>query len=111
MDKKLEYFLNNSNYKEPKSKKNEIITSRTYTSTKRVGRWSKKENELFFKALKICGLEFTLIENLFKNRTRKQIKNKFRKEIKNNENKIKDILKYACFDKNEYEKLKRESKN
>ncbi|KAG0436320.1 Transcription factor TFIIIB component B'' [Dictyocoela muelleri] len=88
----------------------EIINSRTYATGDRHGRWSTKEYILFYKALEICGPEFSLIEQIIKTRTRKQIKNKFKKEMKVNEEKIKKILSMkSVFNNEEFEKLKKEN--
>lgn len=84
-----------------------IITSRTYTASGKHGRWSKKENFLFYRALELCGLEFSLVEQIVKTRSRKQIKNKFKKELKGNGDRIKKILSLNnAFNNDEFEKLK-----
>ena len=41
-------------------------------------RWAKEETELFFRALRHFGTDFTLIAQLFPKRDRKHIKNKVR---------------------------------
>ena len=42
-------------------------------------RWGKDETDLFFKALRHFGTDFTLIAQLFPKRDRKHIKNKYNK--------------------------------
>jgi transcription factor TFIIIB component B'' len=39
-------------------------------------RWAKEETDLFFRALRHFGTDFTLIAQLFPKRDRKHIKNK-----------------------------------
>ena len=41
-------------------------------------RWAKEETELFFRALRHVGTDFTLLAQLFPKRDRKHIKNKVR---------------------------------
>jgi transcription factor TFIIIB component B'' len=86
---------------------NQIITSLTFTRKLKNMKWSKVDTELFYRALEMCGTEFTLISELFRDKTRKQIKNKFLKEEKNNPQRISDTLKLAKnFDNEAYENLK-----
>ncbi|EPR78779.1 Transcription initiation factor TFIIIB Bdp1 subunit [Spraguea lophii 42_110] len=117
MDLNLSHYLKNSNFsKRIKKKKSEdgerlldeeIITSHTFRKRAKFPRWTITENELFFNALEICGLEFTLISELFDNKTRKQIKAKYKREEKNNPQKISSIMsKIKSFDAEKYNSLK-----
>lgn len=65
--------------------KEDRVTSTTYRkhTTKRT-RWTREETFMFYKALKVCGTDFTLMEKVFFDRERKQLKNKFNKEEKEN---------------------------
>ncbi|RKP22119.1 hypothetical protein ROZALSC1DRAFT_26502, partial [Rozella allomycis CSF55] len=58
----------------------------------RSDRWSKFEDELFYKALNVCGTDFGLMSKLFPYRDRVQLKNKFKKEEKFNPRKINEAL-------------------
>lgn len=57
-------------------------TSNSFTEREKTERWSKEETRQFFKSLQQCGTDFSIIEQLFPSRTRKQLKNKFKKEEK-----------------------------
>lgn len=41
--------------------------------------WGLEETRLFYHVLRQCGLEFSMMQSFFPNRTRKEIKAKFRK--------------------------------
>ena len=45
-------------------------------------RWEPEETIRFYKALRICGTDFSLMETMFPCRDRKQLKSKYQKEIK-----------------------------
>eukprot|EP00164_Ancoracysta_twista_P006090 GFYU01008403.1.p1 GENE.GFYU01008403.1~~GFYU01008403.1.p1 ORF type:complete len:218 (-),score=66.53 GFYU01008403.1:73-726(-) len=60
------------------------LTSNTYSNRLSTDRWTKHETAKFYDAIRKYGTDFTLIEQLFPNRTRKHIKNKFKKEEKLN---------------------------
>lgn len=47
-------------------------------------KWDEDETKKFYKVLEIMGLDFTLMEQFFANRTRKQLLRKFHKEKKKN---------------------------
>ncbi|XP_067140478.1 transcription factor TFIIIB component B'' homolog [Centruroides vittatus] len=42
--------------------------------------WTDKETTKFYKALNVVGTDFSLMQNLFPNRTRQELKNKFKRE-------------------------------
>lgn len=42
--------------------------------------WSDKETTKFYKALNVVGTDFSLMQNLFPNRSRQELKNKFKRE-------------------------------
>jgi transcription factor TFIIIB component B'' len=82
------------------------VTSATYGKRGKPKRWSEGDTELFYKALEICGTEFSLIGSLFPNRERKQIKAKYLRECKLNPERIDDALKFhKSFDDEAFEKL------
>lgn len=85
-----------------------IVTSSTFGKKKGGLRWSKKEMELFYKALEICGIEFSLISSLFPNKERKHIKAKYLKEVKTNPSRIDEVLReYKMFDQTAYNELRK----
>ncbi len=55
-------------------------TSNSFSEREKTERWQTNETRLFFKSLQQCGTDFSMIEQLFPRRTRKQLKNKFKKE-------------------------------
>lgn len=84
-----------------------IVTSSTFGKKKGALRWSKKEIELFYKALEICGIEFSLISSLFPNKDRKHIKAKYIKEAKMNPERINEVLNESkAFDPAAYNDLR-----
>ncbi|EEQ81479.1 hypothetical protein NCER_102073 [Vairimorpha ceranae BRL01] len=85
-----------------------IVTSATYlTKKRRNNRWTKQETEYFYEALSLCGLEFTLISDLFLNKDRKACRMKYHAECKNNKNRINVALnKKETFCPHRYEELK-----
>ncbi|KAI5173158.1 hypothetical protein NEFER03_2127 [Nematocida sp. LUAm3] len=88
----------------------ERITSFSYGKpyAKR-GKWSKEETALFYKALSICGTDFSLLEKVFMDKERKQLKNKFTKEEKEHPERITHALGLSrSFSKEELTKLAKE---
>ncbi|KAI5181283.1 hypothetical protein NEOKW01_1502 [Nematocida sp. AWRm80] len=87
------------------------VTSFSYgkSSTSRT-RWTKEETLLFYQALSLCGTDFTLLEEIFTDKTRKQIKNKFSKEERTSPELISHALTQPTkkFSKNNLDKLKQE---
>lgn len=84
-----------------------IVTSSTFRKPRGKTHWTDDDNKLFYEALMICGMEFTLISELFPEKTRKQVKRKFLKEEKFNKRKIDSILnRTQKFDRDAYNSLK-----
>ncbi|KAH9386584.1 uncharacterized protein NEMAJ01_1480 [Nematocida major] len=72
-------------------------------------RWSKEETIVFYKALSLCGTDFTLLEKVFTDKTRKQIKNKFSNEEKQQPERISQVLSDPKkFKREDLEALRRE---
>ena len=69
------------------------VTSASFAKKCQTQRWSHEETRKFYKLLEIFGCDFSLIQTLFKGRTRQQIKNKFRKEERINKQWIEHALK------------------
>ena len=73
--------------------KNSTVVFETNKTANNYGRWSKKrrhndwsqkETIKFFRALSVVGSDFSLMESIFKNRSRQELKLKFKKEEKIN---------------------------
>ncbi|KAI5191978.1 hypothetical protein NEMIN01_1762 [Nematocida minor] len=72
-------------------------------------RWTKEETILFYRALSLCGTDFTLLERVFTDKTRKQIKNKFTNEEKTQPERISQVLLLPKkFKREDLEALKKE---
>lgn len=77
-----------------------------YKRQKRTKEWSHEETVKFYRCLNTVGTDFSLMLNLFPNRTRRDLKLKFKKEEKNNPGLVdKALLKFNSFD---IEELQRE---
>eukprot|EP00762_Andalucia_godoyi_P005254 ANDGO_06709.mRNA.1 Transcription factor TFIIIB component B'' len=68
------------------------ITSATFLRHKPGPRWSADETERFYRMLSMFGTDFTILQRLFPNRTRRQIKSKFTREDKMNPGRLDDAL-------------------
>merc|ERR1719174_2262447 len=68
------------------------LNSATYSRRTNPERWSYADTELFYKALREFGTDFSLIERLFPGRNRRQIKRKWLKEEKKNPVRIEEAL-------------------
>eukprot|EP01090_Pellita_catalonica_P021270 TRINITY_DN7919_c0_g1_i1.p1 TRINITY_DN7919_c0_g1~~TRINITY_DN7919_c0_g1_i1.p1 ORF type:complete len:220 (+),score=57.41 TRINITY_DN7919_c0_g1_i1:3-662(+) len=55
-------------------------------------RWTYEDTNRFYEALRECGTNFSMIEMLFPERTRRQIKNKFKREERDNPQTIEEAL-------------------
>lgn len=69
------------------------ITSATYSKKNTSERWTSDDVERFYRALQMCGTDFSMIEVLFPTRTRTHIRNKFKKEERDNPVRIENCLK------------------
>lgn len=56
------------------------VTSGTYLKRNPSEKWTEEELDKFYKALRQCGTDFSMIAKFFPNRNRRQIKNRFKKE-------------------------------
>jgi hypothetical protein len=68
------------------------ITSRSFTTYSPNDRWSNDETNLFYEGLQQCGTDFTLLQRLFPNKTRRQIRNKYKKEDLADPARVRDAL-------------------
>merc|ERR1719369_575534 len=64
----------------------------TWSKKRRHNDWSEKETIKFYKALSVVGSDFSMMESIFKNRTRQELKLKFKKEEKMNNKMIDKCL-------------------
>ncbi|XP_076450199.1 uncharacterized protein LOC143286505 [Babylonia areolata] len=87
-----------------------FITSHSFRDkAQRSKKWSKKETERFFGALRLVGTDFFLMAKMFPSRSRKDLKNKFSKEDKQNRALIdKALQEHVEFTKNHFEKAEEE---
>ncbi|KAK9880468.1 hypothetical protein WA026_011713 [Henosepilachna vigintioctopunctata] len=77
-----------------------------YKKVKRSKDWTHSETLRFYKALSTIGTDFTLMCELFPNRTRRELKMKFKKEEKINQTLVdKAVMEPCSFD---FEELKKE---
>eukprot|EP01133_Synstelium_polycarpum_P004362 gene4362-5097_t len=63
---------------------NAFINSNSFTRRDQARRWDPAETQRFYEALEKYGTDFSLIENIFENRTRRQLKTKYLQEVKKN---------------------------
>lgn len=68
------------------------ITSASFMRRNKSERWSREETEKFYDALRKYGTDFSMLEKVFPNRTRRQLKNKFKREERENAGLIDEIL-------------------
>ncbi|CAN1173228.1 Transcription factor TFIIIB component B'' [Linum perenne] len=57
-----------------------LFNSHSFMNRTRTMRWSKQETELFYEGIRQFGSDLSMIQQLFPERTRRQIKNKFKIE-------------------------------
>ncbi|KAM6554820.1 hypothetical protein CsatB_015582 [Cannabis sativa] len=68
-------------------------------------RWSKNDTELFYEAVQQIGTDFSIIQQLFPNRTRKQLKMKFKKEERQHPLRLSDSLNDRSKDHSHFESV------
>merc|ERR1712131_490098 len=71
----------------------EIITCTTYSKkSKNRTTWSNQETDIFYMALQLCGSDFSLINRIFSDKSRRSLKMKFIKEERKDKQKIDTLL-------------------
>eukprot|EP01135_Chromosphaera_perkinsii_P008582 Nk52_evm24s1401 gene=Nk52_evmTU24s1401 len=60
------------------------VTYYSYSNRTTPEKWTEVDTRKFYRAISKCGTDFSLIEMMFPNRSRKQIKSKFKKEERTN---------------------------
>ena len=78
--KKAKDFLDNSPVAIIESGKTTATNYGTWSRKRKHVDWSEKETLRFYKALSIVGSDFSMMESIFKKRTRQELKLKFKKE-------------------------------
>jgi len=78
--KKAKDFLDNSPVAVIESGKTTATNYGTWSRKRKHVDWSEKETLRFYKALSIVGSDFSMMESIFKKRTRQELKLKFKKE-------------------------------
>ena len=68
------------------------VNSLSFLDIKPTKKWTEEENKLFYKAIELFGLDFSMIEIVLKKRSRDEIKRKFNKEKKENFNEIEKAI-------------------
>eukprot|EP00092_Neocalanus_flemingeri_P040786 GFUD01044402.1.p1 GENE.GFUD01044402.1~~GFUD01044402.1.p1 ORF type:complete len:880 (+),score=305.46 GFUD01044402.1:604-3243(+) len=64
----------------------------TWSKKRRHSDWSERETLRFYRALSVVGSDFSMMESIFKNRSRQELKLKFKKEEKLNNKMIDKCL-------------------
>jgi transcription factor TFIIIB component B'' len=76
-----------------------------YKRQQRTKEWDQEETVKFYRCLNTVGTDFSMMLNLFPNRTRRDLKLKFKKEEKNNPHLVdKALLKHNVFDLDELQR-------
>lgn len=106
----IKFYCDNKNFRERAEKKTEdteLVTTGTYMKKKSPHkRWKEEETKKFYKALSICGCDFSLMEMIFKERSRKCLKEKFLKEMRFNRDDVENALQqHKQLDKEKLKKL------
>ena len=73
-------------------KKKKVVNSLSFINIKPSKKWTEEENKLFYKAIELFGLDFSMIEIVLKKRTREEIKRKFLKEKMENYKEIEKAM-------------------
>jgi len=68
------------------------MTSASFSKRRGALKWTEEETKLFYRALRQCGQDFSLIAEFFPNRTRRQIKLKYKREEREHPNLVEKSL-------------------
>ena len=79
-------------YEEVEEGTHAVATYKSFLREQKYERWGLDETRRFFAALRQCGTEFSLMQNFFPGRTRKQLKMKFMREEREHPELIKQTL-------------------
>ena len=78
--KKAKDFMESSPVAVVENNRNMATNYGTWSKKRKHVDWSQKETLRFYKALAVVGSDFSMMESIFKNRTRQELKLKFKKE-------------------------------
>jgi len=78
--KKAKDFMESAPVAVVENNKNMATNYGTWSKKRKHVDWSQKETLRFYKALSVVGSDFSMMESIFKNRTRRELKLKFKKE-------------------------------
>ncbi|XP_011093303.1 transcription factor TFIIIB component B''-like isoform X1 [Sesamum indicum] len=68
-------------------------------------RWSKQDTELFYEAVRQFGTDLSMIQQLFPDRTRRQVKLKYKKEERQHPLRLREALTNRTKDHSHFEKV------
>ncbi|ESW29051.1 hypothetical protein PHAVU_002G039700 [Phaseolus vulgaris] len=71
----------------------------------RRGKWSKQDTEVFYEAIRELGTDFSMIQQLFPDKTRRQIKLKYKKEEREHYLRLRDAIHNRSKDHSHYKLL------
>ncbi|KAK6145602.1 hypothetical protein DH2020_022422 [Rehmannia glutinosa] len=77
----------------------------TYMDKTPSTRWSKQDTELFYEAVRQFGTDLSMIQQLFPDRTRRQVKLKYKKEERQHPMRLRDALTNRTKDHSHFEKV------
>ncbi|KAL6514882.1 hypothetical protein OROGR_020461 [Orobanche gracilis] len=77
----------------------------TYMDKTPSTRWSKQDTELFYEAVSQFGTDLTMIQQLFPDRTRRQVKLKYKKEERQHPVRLRDALTNRTKDHSHFKKV------
>ncbi|PIN08722.1 hypothetical protein CDL12_18698 [Handroanthus impetiginosus] len=77
----------------------------TYMDKTPIARWTKQDTELFYEAIRQFGTDLSMIQQLFPDRTRRQIKLKYKKEERQHPLRLREALTNRPKDHSHFEKV------
>ena len=91
--KKAKDFLSSAPVAVVENNRNTATNYGTWSKKRRHVDWSERETLRFYKALSMVGSDFSMMESMFKKRTRQELKLKFKKEERVNNKMVDKCLK------------------
>jgi len=88
-----------------------LLNSHSFVKSIGNNRWSRKDTDLFYEALSMCGTDFGMIALLFKGREREHVKGKYKVEERANPTRVAAALRNRKpFDRQWLERVRADSK-
>ncbi|XP_057966193.1 uncharacterized protein LOC131156489 isoform X2 [Malania oleifera] len=84
---------------------NSLLNYQSYMDKVPSARWSKQETELFYEAVRQFGADISMIQQLFPNRTRRQVKLKYKKEERQHPSRLDDALRNRTKDHSHFQQV------